>query len=166
MNQRCYLAFKEYSSKKNLKWGEKKNCWWKVLREKKKPTRRVWSDKCWCQSLKRESGSWAETGQGRGQGKGSQWEWSKAARQHIFVLFFFSLFFLFFWNHSLTPSHHQALLFSDWEMQGHWKLQIDHWTTVTCHDGPATKGMFTVPEYTLQFNPKGHRGKNLDRLIS
>lgn len=33
---------------------------------------------------------------------------------------------LFIYSESITPTHHQALFFSDWDMQGHQKLEIDH----------------------------------------
>lgn len=59
------------------------------------------------------------------------------------------LIFKFFFK-SLTPPHHQAQFSSDWEMQGHQKLQTDHWTIVgsCCR---SAEGMFATPEYMLQF---------------
>lgn len=86
-----------------------------------------------------------EAGQGRGQGTGP--------KQHAII----SLIFLFCFLESLTPPHHQALFHSDWEMQGHQKLEIDHRTIGSSYDRPAWKGMFTTPEYTLQSIPEGRR---------
>lgn len=85
--------------------------------QKKKKHVRVWSVEL--------SRQW----QGRAEPRpgGGQWEWSKAARHHISHL-----------NHSL---HHTTRhCFSDWDMQGHQKLQRDHWTFRSGAVRPAERG--------------------------
>lgn len=102
--------------KEEQKWLEHKK------EKKKKTTRRVSSVEVWGESA---------AGQGWGRGGKGEWEWSKAARHHISLIFFS--------NHSL---HHTTrhCFFQSGTCRATRSCEIDHWTAVSCYDRPAEGG--------------------------
>ena len=81
---------------------------------------------------------------------GGVWGSGNGPKQHGVTSLHFIYFFCFVFFKSLTPPHHQALFFSDWDMQGHQKAanrSLNHceqpWQT-------CREGMFVTPESRLQ----------------
>lgn len=116
----------------------KKNCW---NTKEKKQTKKNYEEgvKCW------ECGrAGLRPGWGGYEGVGMV---QSSTASHLFILY---IFFVLFFFKSLTPPHHQALFFSDWDMQGHQKAanrSLNHceqpWQT-------CREGMFVTPESRLQ----------------
>lgn len=97
--------------------------------------------------------------QGRAEASGGLVGMVQSSTPSRLKLFFCFVLFL----KSLTPPHHQALFFSDWDMQGHQKLQVDHWTNVSGHGGPAERGCSQRLSKSHSWPREGAQEENLDK---
>lgn len=78
------------------------------------------------------SGEGCVAGQGWGRGRGS----GNGPKQNAIT----SHLHLFLITHSNTLPGTVFFFFPEWDMQGHQKLEIDHWTAASSHDRPAERG--------------------------